>query len=182
MDKAELQKFKVFLDTKGAELAKTSEFLPYYALPYVQNPTEHPSFCHVFTQDWIIEVRQRLLNFVSSININVTDTSPVLLHMFHAYNRADNGGATSSGENRNMEINEYRSAIAQLENSNKELMGILNEFNIKYGNLLRNYDVLQKNEEIARNNLFESHTKWINFSKELLTISKDVKDLRSTQQ
>lgn len=33
--KRELGEFKVFLDTKGAELSQTSEFLPYYALPYV---------------------------------------------------------------------------------------------------------------------------------------------------
>lgn len=31
----ELSAFKVFLDTKGSELSQTSEFLPYYALPYV---------------------------------------------------------------------------------------------------------------------------------------------------
>ena len=31
----ELQAFKVFLDTKGSELSKTSEFLQFYALPYV---------------------------------------------------------------------------------------------------------------------------------------------------
>jgi len=33
--KRELAAFKIFLDTKGAELSQTSEFLPYYALPYV---------------------------------------------------------------------------------------------------------------------------------------------------
>lgn len=33
--KRELASFKVFLDTKGGELSQTSEFLPYYALPYV---------------------------------------------------------------------------------------------------------------------------------------------------
>ncbi len=31
----ELTAFKMFLDTKGAELSKTSEFLQFYALPYV---------------------------------------------------------------------------------------------------------------------------------------------------
>jgi hypothetical protein len=31
----ELGAFKMFLDTKGAELSKTSEFLQFYALPYV---------------------------------------------------------------------------------------------------------------------------------------------------
>lgn len=30
--------FKAYLETKGQELSKTTEFLPYYALPYVQRP------------------------------------------------------------------------------------------------------------------------------------------------
>mgnify|MGYP001007189928 FL=1 len=170
MDKNELQKFKIFLDTKGSELAKTSEFLPYYALPYVQNPMEHPSFRRVFTQDWVQEVRQRLVNYLSNASAN--DSNLVLMQMFQAYSRMEDGGGSGS-----MEVGEYKNAIAQLEGSNKELMGILNEFNVKYGNLLRNYNILQKSEEIARSNLLDSHSKWINFSKELLTISKDVNDL-----
>jgi len=36
--------FKHYLDSKGSELSKTSEFLAFYALPYIQNPMDHPSF------------------------------------------------------------------------------------------------------------------------------------------
>jgi hypothetical protein len=36
--KREQSDFKLFLDTKGADLSKTSEFLAYYALPYIPNP------------------------------------------------------------------------------------------------------------------------------------------------
>lgn len=42
--KREQAEFKQFLDTKGADLSKTSEFLAYYALPYIPNPMQHPSF------------------------------------------------------------------------------------------------------------------------------------------
>ena len=50
--KRELTAFKVFLDTKGSELSQTSEFLPYYALPYVQNPLEHPHFGSLCSRRW----------------------------------------------------------------------------------------------------------------------------------
>ena len=40
----EQAEFKQFLDTKGSDLSKTSEFLAYYALPYIPNPMSHPSF------------------------------------------------------------------------------------------------------------------------------------------
>jgi len=36
--KRELENFKVYLDTRGQDLSRTSEFLQFYALPYVQNP------------------------------------------------------------------------------------------------------------------------------------------------
>jgi hypothetical protein len=50
--KRELTAFKVFLDTKGSELSQTSEFLPYYALPYVQNPVDHPHFSNLCSRKW----------------------------------------------------------------------------------------------------------------------------------
>jgi hypothetical protein len=34
----EQAEFKLFLDTKGQDLSKTSEFLAFYALPYIPNP------------------------------------------------------------------------------------------------------------------------------------------------
>lgn len=39
-----MQRFAKYLETRGKELAQTSEFLVYYALPYVPSPHEHPSF------------------------------------------------------------------------------------------------------------------------------------------
>ena len=33
-----------YLDSSGAALAATAEFLPFYALPFVQEPASHPTF------------------------------------------------------------------------------------------------------------------------------------------
>ena len=35
----EMSAFKEFLETRGSNLSKTSEFLPYYALPYIKHPS-----------------------------------------------------------------------------------------------------------------------------------------------
>lgn len=40
--------FKHFLETRGAVLSQTTEFLPFYALPFVPNPVAHPSFKELF--------------------------------------------------------------------------------------------------------------------------------------
>ncbi|KAF2976171.1 hypothetical protein EK904_010202 [Melospiza melodia maxima] len=54
-DKAELDErisyFKAYLETKGAALSQTTEFLPFYALPFVPNPMVHPSFKELFQKE-----------------------------------------------------------------------------------------------------------------------------------
>jgi len=44
-----MQVFKNYLETKGAALSQTTEFLPYYALPFIPDPTSHPSFKPLFS-------------------------------------------------------------------------------------------------------------------------------------
>uniref|UniRef100_A0A6I8NAY8 LisH domain-containing protein ARMC9 n=1 Tax=Ornithorhynchus anatinus TaxID=9258 RepID=A0A6I8NAY8_ORNAN len=69
-DKAEYDErisyFKTFLETKGAALSQTTEFLPFYALPFVPNPMVHPSFKELFQDSWSPELKMRLENFLSS--------------------------------------------------------------------------------------------------------------------
>lgn len=60
----ELLAFKSFLDTKGAELSKTSEFLQYYALPYVSNPLDHPIFKGLCSKKWGNDLRSKLKTYL----------------------------------------------------------------------------------------------------------------------
>ena len=41
--------FKTYLETSGSSLSQTTEFLPYFALPFIPNIMEHPSFKPLFT-------------------------------------------------------------------------------------------------------------------------------------
>lgn len=36
--KSRMQDFKLYLESKEIEMSKTTEYLAYYALPYIQNP------------------------------------------------------------------------------------------------------------------------------------------------
>eukprot|EP00128_Syssomonas_multiformis_P007215 Colp12_sorted_trinity150504_noHs@19105 len=56
--------FKTFLETRGAELSKTTEFLSFYALPFIPDPTTHPSFTHLFENGWQPELKQKLEQFL----------------------------------------------------------------------------------------------------------------------
>ncbi|EFJ47905.1 hypothetical protein VOLCADRAFT_33975, partial [Volvox carteri f. nagariensis] len=59
--------FKSYLEGRGAALALTAEFLPYYALPFVQQPEHHPSFEALFQSRWVDEERLQLKNFLEGL-------------------------------------------------------------------------------------------------------------------
>jgi hypothetical protein len=52
---------------QGAALATTGTFLPFYALPYVTNPEQHPSFKGLFEADWVAGQRASLQAFLESL-------------------------------------------------------------------------------------------------------------------
>ncbi|XP_068174887.1 lisH domain-containing protein ARMC9 isoform X2 [Antennarius striatus] len=68
-DQAEFEErisnFKQYLETRGAALSQTAEFLPYYALPFVPNPTVHPSFRDLFQDSWIPQLKEKLVYFLT---------------------------------------------------------------------------------------------------------------------
>ncbi|NXD93142.1 ARMC9 protein, partial [Chaetorhynchus papuensis] len=83
-DKAELEArisyFKAYLETKGAALSQTTEFLPFYALPFVPNPMVHPSFKELFQDSWTSDLRTRLEKFLT-LTLKARQT-PRLLTIF----------------------------------------------------------------------------------------------------
>eukprot|EP00051_Salpingoeca_urceolata_P015823 m.207063 g.207063 ORF g.207063 m.207063 type:complete len:831 (-) comp18511_c0_seq4:168-2660(-) len=59
-----LPRFRSFLETKGAALSKTTEFLPFYALPFVPDPDQHPSFQVLFSNEWVPDLKARVETFL----------------------------------------------------------------------------------------------------------------------
>ncbi|XP_050758608.1 lisH domain-containing protein ARMC9 isoform X3 [Gymnogyps californianus] len=90
-DKAELEErishFKAYLETKGAALSQTTEFLPFYALPFVPNPMVHPSFKELFQDSWTLDLRTRLEKFLS-LTLKARQT-PRLLTLFKENGQCD---------------------------------------------------------------------------------------------
>jgi hypothetical protein len=64
----------------------------------------------------------------------------------------------------------YLSYISQLENNNKELVSVIQEFNLKYNQIQKNY---KQFAESAKTNLLESQNKWSALARELVNISKE---------
>ena len=49
---AGMAKLRTFIETRGRDVARTEEFLPFYALPYVPQPQYHPTFKTLFEPRW----------------------------------------------------------------------------------------------------------------------------------
>ncbi|XP_035509312.1 lisH domain-containing protein ARMC9 isoform X2 [Morone saxatilis] len=83
-DRAEFEErishFKQYLETRGAALSQTTKFLPYYALPFVPNPTVHPSFKDLFQDSWIPQLKDKLEQFLS-VTLKPSNT-PRLLNLY----------------------------------------------------------------------------------------------------
>lgn len=56
--------FRRYIESRGKTLSQTPEFIAFYALPYVPNPTEHPTFSLMFTQGWMDDLKLKLEHFV----------------------------------------------------------------------------------------------------------------------
>lgn len=61
-----ISQYKLFLETRGAQLSQTSEFLPFYALPFIPSPKDHPSFQDIFQDSWVTELCKRLESFLDT--------------------------------------------------------------------------------------------------------------------
>lgn len=176
LDKQEVQVFKHYLDTKGHKLAQTSEFLQFYALPYIPNPLSHPSFKDVFTREWVQELKSKLQSFI--VEVSASDQAPIIYQMYNAYAKnlnenSGNGAMGIIGQNGG----DYAKMIQQLETTNQGLVNLVQDFNEKYEGLVKNYEIVKRNEEIVRNHLFESNAKWINFLKEMIILTNEVINL-----
>lgn len=62
--KKEINHFKEYLDKYGSDFSRTTEFLSFYALSYVDNPMTHNSFAKLFSKDWLKERRSTLKKFI----------------------------------------------------------------------------------------------------------------------
>ncbi|XP_025200585.1 lisH domain-containing protein ARMC9-like isoform X2 [Melanaphis sacchari] len=70
-DESSMAAFRTFLLQRGAEFSTENEFLPYFALPYVFEPMQHPSFKNLFKENrWCDSLNKRLENFILDISIN----------------------------------------------------------------------------------------------------------------
>lgn len=165
--KIRMQEFKIYLESKEVEMSKTTEYLAYYALPYVNNPRDHPSYKQIFSPEWIRELKDKLKG---CLNVYIPSGKyPLLYDMYLNY-----ASQKDDKKPKNSALNMF------LDNLNKNLdysepmhqqMQIQSDDNLDNARLLDEFNKLKKKEEATKLTLIESQKKWTNFSLDILGIS-----------
>ena len=90
-----MQAFKYYLETEGASLAVTPEFLAYYAMPYVPEISKHPSFKDLFSVNWAQALKARLSELLATTPQFAA--SPRLLEMYRTQTALAGGDPNGGG-------------------------------------------------------------------------------------
>ena len=164
------------------------ELLSYFALSIVKDPQHNPTFARLFSREWVMELRNQLLNFIDQMYSPTSEPFLAMLYQgFRAgkvkpkeqsepavYPDEENYPVNSSlrqsdFEHRPKEIMDY---VQDLENNNQELVDIVLSFNEKYKLLERQF----QNEHFRpfQDDSTEIQKKWATFSKEILKLAKSI--------
>ncbi|XP_064228963.1 lisH domain-containing protein ARMC9 isoform X4 [Aotus nancymaae] len=126
-DKEELDEkisyFKTYLETKGAALSQTMEFLPFYALPFVPNPMVHPSFKELFQDSWTPELKVKLEKFLALI-FKASNT-PKLLTIYK-----------ESGQSNKEMLHQLHQQLVEAERRSMTYLKRYNKIQADYHNLI----------------------------------------------
>lgn len=152
--------FKKYLDSRGTELSKANEFLAYYALPYIPNPSDHPSFKHLFTVEWVQDLKQKLKQFIQQNSAKLGLTQPGVNSKLYGIFKdffnlmEDDFGGNGQSTSRSAQSSETVSDRIKL--------------------MQKNMVILQKKEAYSKKMLYESQLKWTNFSYDVVRNCKEL--------
>lgn len=76
-----MQEFRTYLENKGSIHSQCTDFLAYYALPYVPKPNEHPIYQQLFKEPWKQSIISRLSNFIDNCTNENKKELPKLIRL-----------------------------------------------------------------------------------------------------
>ena len=174
--KQNMEDFKKYLDNKEIELSKTTEFLAYYALPYVPNPKNHPSYQQLFKQEWVNGLKEKIKECISNYLPSPTCKYPVLYDLMNGNeenskldNIKRNYTTPSSTKNMNqMHNKDNNNNSDSIENS---------ELKIENAKLIEEIKKIKLKEERSKNAFVDSQRTWTNLASNIITWSFNLVDL-----
>ena len=128
--KQNMEDFKKYLEQKEIELSKTTEFLAYYALPYIPNPKGHPTYEKLFQPEWTNDLKEQLQNCIKFYLPSPIKKYPVLFDLATGKNitmvqtDVNNSNIFNKEENKDNNINNisHNKINMELKRENEKLL------------------------------------------------------------
>ncbi len=128
--KQNMEDFKKYLEQKEIELSKTTEFLAYYALPYIPNPKNHPTYEQLFRPEWTNDLKEQLQNCIKFYLPSPAKKYPVLFDLATGKNitmvqtDVSNSNIFNKEENKDNNINNisHNKINSELKKENEKLI------------------------------------------------------------
>ncbi|XP_042231507.1 uncharacterized protein LOC121872647 isoform X2 [Homarus americanus] len=118
--------FRRFLEFCPSKVGTVQDLLPFYALPYVPDPTLHPAFRPVFQGSWVQELRGQLCGFIGRRAITCRPSIFSYLH-HHRHHASSVGQALVAQESAASAVRSQRilrRRLQRLQEDYHKLIGV----------------------------------------------------------
>jgi hypothetical protein len=152
-------------------LSKTTEFLAYYALPYIPNPRGHPTYEKLFKPEWTNDLKEQLQNCIKFYLPSPTKKYPVLYDLATGKNitmvqtDVNNSNIFNKEENKDNNI---------INSSNNKINIELKKENEK---LIEELKRLKSKDEKSKIAFIDSQKTWSNLALNIISYSFGLIDI-----
>ena len=181
--KQNMEDFKKYLEKKEIELSKTTEFLAYYALPYIPNPKGHPTYAQLFKPEWIVDLKNQLINCVKFYLPTPEKKYPAIYDLVNGKNIKMNNIIQKKEENKNNNLNNIDNNVNINNNNNFNMDNYnnINKINIELKNenekLIEEIKKLKTKDENSKIAFIDSQKTWSNLALNIISYSFGLIDI-----
>ena len=177
-----MEDFKKYLEKKEIELSKTTEFLAYYALPYIPNPKGHPTYAQLFKPEWIVDLKNQLINCVKFYLPTPEKKYPAIYDLVNGKNIKMNNIIQTKEENKNNNLNNIDNNVnINNNNFNMDNYNNINKINIELKNenekLIEEIKKLKTKDENSKIAFIDSQKTWSNLALNIISYSFGLIDI-----
>ena len=149
-----MQEFKTFLEQNKVEEFNTSEFLTYYALPYVPDPRNNITYANLFKPEWSKCLEEQIEKCVEYYSPNNLSNLPIL------YDITRGKKVITINNNINNNLKNYNN-----KNDEKKIKELIKENN-----------ELKEKDEVNKKVFVDSQKNWCSLALDIINCSFDLVD------
>jgi len=182
-----MEDFKKYLEKKEIELSKTTEFLAYYALPYIPNPKGHPTYAQLFKPEWVKDLKNQLINCIKFYLPSPDKKYPAIYDLINGKNIKMNNNMNykhkeeeikNNNNLNNIDNNVINNNINNIENNNNHKINL--ELKAENEKLIEEIKKLKTKDEKSKIAFIDSQKTWSNLALNIISYSFGLIDIYNT--